>query len=119
VAALARVPPEIASKPVFNDWLTGGYLIFAGVRPFIDGRAELYGSEFIRNYLRIVRPDASALEETFARHGVVWTLLPPENRANAILDLLPEWCTLYADKAAVVHVRKEHLGGTEGSCRGA
>lgn len=119
VTALARVPAEIASKPVFNDWLTGGYLILNGVRPFIDGRAELYGSEFIRNYLRMVQPDAVALKATFAQAGVAWTLLPPENRANVVIDLLPEWCTLYADSAAVVHVRKDALEGTNARCQGA
>jgi hypothetical protein len=119
VAALARVPAEIAVKPVFNDWLTGGYLILNGVRPFIDGRAELYGSEFIRNYLQIVQPDAAALKATFARAGVAWTLLPPGNRANVVLDLFPEWCTLYADTAAIVHVRKDALEGTNARCQGA
>jgi len=117
VSALAHVPPAIANRPVFNEWIFGGYLIFTGLRPFLDGRTEVYGDRFVRNYLQITRPDKSALEETFAKYKVVWTLLSPENRANIILDLLPDWCTLYADRFAVVHVRKDAFGGTERSCQ--
>jgi hypothetical protein len=40
---LAAVPPELRAKPVLNDYGFGGYLIWSGVRPFIDGRADTYG----------------------------------------------------------------------------
>jgi hypothetical protein len=117
LAALAHVPAEIAARPVFNDWLIGGYLIFTGMRPYIDGRAELYGAGFIRTYLQIVRPDAVLMRETFVRYGVVWTLLAPGNRAMVVLDLMPEWCRVYRDDAAVVHVRRNALAGTNVDCQ--
>jgi hypothetical protein len=39
VAALEATPLELRDKPVLNDYDFGGYLIFAKVRPFVDGRA--------------------------------------------------------------------------------
>jgi hypothetical protein len=116
VAALSHVPAEIAARPVFNDWVMGGYLILTGGRPFIDGRAELYGSDFIQTYVQIIQPDATVLKDTFARYGVVWTLLPPRNNANVVLELMPDWCKVYGDEAAVVHVRRDALAATDTSC---
>ena len=51
-AALAAVEAAHVTGPVLNDYGFGGYLIFAGIPPFIDGRAELYGDEFIKRYVQ-------------------------------------------------------------------
>ena len=40
--------------PVLNDYSFGGYLIFAGIPTFIDGRGELFGGPFIVRYNRDV-----------------------------------------------------------------
>ena len=40
--------------PVLNDYSFGGYLIFAGIPTFIDGRGELFGGKFITRYNRDV-----------------------------------------------------------------
>ena len=50
-AALAHVPPDLAAQPVFNEYGFGGYLIHAGLRPFVDGRADMYGTPFMHEYL--------------------------------------------------------------------
>jgi hypothetical protein len=107
VSALNAVPAEVRSLPVFNDWIQAGYMIFAGTRAFIDGRAELYGTDFIRNYLRIDAGDPEALAATFKRYKIAWTLLSPSSGAARILDESAEWCRAYADRYAVVHVRRD------------
>ncbi len=104
-AALAHVPQSLAETPMLNDYGFGGYLIFSGRRPFIDSRAELYGDDFLRNYARIVQPDAAALKATLQRYRIRWTIFAPDSPTVALLDLLPGWHRLYADKIAVVHVR--------------
>ena len=53
ISALAAVPPDLRAKPVLNEYGFGGYLIFSHVRPFIDGRAELYGDEMLSLYDKI------------------------------------------------------------------
>ncbi len=104
-AALARVPDQLRAAPVLNDYSFGGYLIFRGVRPFIDSRAELYGDAFLANYARIVRPDAGAIGRTLDTYRIEWTIFAPESPAVTVLDLLPGWRRAYADKVAVIHVR--------------
>jgi hypothetical protein len=93
--------------PILNDYDFGGYLDFVGIPPFIDGRAELYGSAFILRYYDAVSlqdlPDFLRLLDEY-RIGV--TLLAPTTPAVALLDRLPGWQRVYADKVAVVHERR-------------
>src|SRR5205807_615320 len=50
-AALAALAAHHVEGPVLNDYAFGGYLIFSGIAPFIDGREELYGDAFIKRYV--------------------------------------------------------------------
>jgi len=110
----ANITPSAALKaieaakagPVLNSYDFGGYLDFAGVTPFIDGRAELYGMAFILRHDRALKledlPDFLALLD---QYKIGATLLAPSTPAIALLDQLPEWKRIYADDIAVVHVR--------------
>ncbi len=108
VTALSHVPPQLAARPVFNDYSFGGWLIFNGVRPFIDGRADMYGDAFVQTYLaaEAVRTPSDA-DQALRRYGVVWTILQPTSPLVAHLDHSPGWRRLYADKWAVVQVRDD------------
>lgn len=103
--ALSRVPKDIAALPVFNELTMGGYLIFSGHKIFVDGRADVYGADFLTNYDRMIHADREAVETTFAKYNIAWSILPPSNGAVAVLDQLPGWCRFYADAMAVVHVK--------------
>jgi hypothetical protein len=104
VTAMAHVPPDLARQPVFNDYGFGGYLIFKGVRPFIDGRSDMYGDTFTQNYFRAVRPDPIFLADLLQRNGVTWTVLAPGNPAVGVLERAG-WRRLYSDRFAVVQIR--------------
>lgn len=106
-SALASVPAELAARPVLNDFGFGGYLIWSGVKPFTDGRADMYGDAFMTAYDKAVSGDRPALEALLARYGVAWTIFHPDNPAVGVLDHLPGWRRHYADAHAVVHVRAE------------
>jgi len=108
-AALDHVPPALAGRPVFNSYDFGGYLIFRGLRPYVDGRADMYGDAFIAAYLKALQPDRDALEAALRNHAIAWTLLKPDDGAVAVLDVLPGWQRFYADDVAVVHVRSNVL----------
>ena len=104
VTAMAHVPPEVARLPVLNEYAFGGYLIFKGVKPYVDGRADMYGDDFVKEYLNVisgVEPDA---DREFKRWGVRWTILMPKDGLNRLLDASPNWRRTYADPFAVVHV---------------
>jgi hypothetical protein len=104
--ALAHVPAWLRAKPVLNDYGFGGYLIFEGVRPFIDGRTDMYGDAFMARYARIVSPDPAALDAAIRQYQIAWTILPPDSPVVAEMDHEPGWRRLYADRYAVVHVRQ-------------
>jgi hypothetical protein len=104
IEAVAHVPAALAAQPVFNEYGFGGYLILAGIKPFIDGRADMYGSDFLHRYLTITRPDRAALDAVLRDYKVRWTILSPENPAVQLMDGMPGWHRLYADRVAVVHV---------------
>ena len=105
ISALAAVPPELRAKPALNDYGFGGYLIFAHVRPFIDGRAELYGDAMLSLYGKLKAGDPVAIDSTLERYAIAWTIFPPDSKIVAILDRTPGWRRLYADRTAVVEAR--------------
>jgi hypothetical protein len=106
-AALAAVERAQVTGPVLNDYGFGGYLIFSGIPPFIDGRAELYGDDFIKQYVQAMLLESGELPQLLDRYGIAWTLIEPGRPAVILLDHLPGWRRLYADDVAIVHVREE------------
>jgi hypothetical protein len=105
ISALEHVPSALAAQPVFNDYGFGGYLIFKGVRPFIDARTDMYGDTFVNHYFRAERPDLRVLDDTLVRWKISWTLLQPSDPVVDVLDHRPGWRRLYSDRYAVIHVR--------------
>jgi hypothetical protein len=99
-AALAAVGPGQIREPVFNDFNFGGFLIFSGIPPFIDGRADMYGDQFLRRYAK-----RDELPGLLSQYHVTWTLLGVDHPDVPLLDHLPGWRRFYADSVAIVHVR--------------
>ena len=109
-----QITPETAvadaglahAGPVLNDYTFGGYLIFAGIPNFIDGRSELYGGPFIERYNRdISLKDVDDFFKLLDQYKIDATLLEPNTPAVALLDRLPDWQRVYGDDVAVVHKR--------------
>ena len=103
LAALTRANPG----PILNDYGFGGYMISAGVPPFIDGRAELYGGAFLaRHHQAVTLENLPDFLKLLDEYKIGATLLPPQRPAVALLDRLPGWERLHSDDIAVVHVRR-------------
>jgi hypothetical protein len=114
VRPAARNTPEAAvasaglaeTGRVLNDYSFGGYLIFAGIPTFIDGRSELFGGPFIVRYNRAVSlADLGDFLKLLDDYKFDGTLLEPNTPAVALLDRLPDWQRVYNDDVAVVHKR--------------
>ncbi len=112
ISALAAVPPDLRARSVLNGYDFGGYLIWSGVRPFIDGRADMYGGAMLGLTRRLAAGDPQILEETLGRYPIAWTIFAPDDGIVAVLDRAPGWRRLYADATAVVHVRDAALLGS-------
>jgi hypothetical protein len=102
--AIAHVPGFLREMPVLNDYAFGGFLIWNGIKPFIDSRADLYGDVFLENYAGIAQPDKDALAASLAHYHVRWTIFSAHAPVVKLLDGTPGWHRFYADGVAVVHV---------------
>lgn len=100
-AALQAVEQHGITGAVFNDQKFGGYLIFRGYAPFIDGRVDMYGSAFMSRY-----EDLNQLTSLLKQYRVSWTILSPNSVRVALMDNLPGWSRFFSDDIAVVHVRE-------------
>ena len=109
VSAVAHVPPELLSQPVINEYAFGGYLIFKGVKPYIDGRADMYGDAFVAEYLAIVSGAEPDADNAIKRWNIKWTILAPRDGLVAKLDHTPGWTRVYSDVFAVVQARTDAL----------
>ncbi|WP_139557527.1 hypothetical protein [Methylotetracoccus oryzae] len=95
---------------VLNNPGFGGPLIFRGIRPFIDGRLDLYGEDFLRRYLAAINlQDAGVLAALLDEYRITWTLFDPGRPLVAWLEQSGHWQRLYADRFVVVHVRRGTL----------
>jgi hypothetical protein len=102
-SALAAAAAEGLSGPVLNAQLFGGYLVFRGIPTFIDGRIEMYGEAFLRRYLAAADGDEATLVALLREYRIAWTLTEPQGLMAALLDRLPGWRRVYADRLAVIH----------------
>ena len=109
MSAVASVPETLRSQPVLNSYDFGGYLISKGIKPYIDGRTDLYGNAMMETYNAITKPSPDALDAVVARHGIVWTMFNPNEPIVGLMDRRPGWHRLHADGFAVVHVRDDAL----------
>jgi hypothetical protein len=102
---------EAKSNRIFNDYSFGGYLIYMGIPPFIDGRAELYGAEYIARYRSAVSlQNVNDLIRLLDEYQITATLLSPSRPAIGLLDRMEGWERAYADDVAVVHLRRGNTG---------
>jgi hypothetical protein len=105
VRALAAVPDFLRNQPVLNTYDFGGYLIAHGVKPFIDGRTDLYGTEFMARYDAAMAAQPEVLNRILRDYRIRWTILRRDSAAAVFIAGLPDWRTLYTDPQFVVQVR--------------
>lgn len=103
VAALAHLPAPLRHQRVFNEYGFGGSLILAGIRPYIDGRTDMYGDAFTLDYFAIARGNADRWRAANAKWRFGWTILPPRSPLVTRLNHDPAWRRIYADDIAVIH----------------
>lgn len=90
---------------LLNLYSWGGYLIYRGVHPFIDGRTDIYlENDTFRNYLAMENMwwNGPSLLDSY-RFTVV--LFPPGSVLATYLSHQPNWQIAYQDQTAEVFVK--------------
>jgi hypothetical protein len=109
-SALAAAERLGLSGPVYNSEGFGGYLVFRGVKTFIDGRAEMYGNDFLAAAFAAEKGDKATLDRLLTQYHIGWALLMPQCGAALALGREPGWQRVYADDYAVVYRRAAAFG---------
>ena len=103
---VASEPPALRSQPLLNGYGMGGPLILSGIRPYVDGRGDMYGDGLVVGYKRIIDGDPVALAEAEREWDLRWAILPVRYRKLiALLDRSPGWRRYYGDEVGVIYVR--------------
>jgi hypothetical protein len=103
---IAAVPPQLRSQPVLNGYPMGGPLILSGIRPYVDGRGDMYGDEHVIGFARIARGDRNVFGAAVQRWNIRWAMVPNDNKAFiAMLDSTPGWRRIARDKVGTIYVR--------------
>jgi hypothetical protein len=91
---------------VYNDFSFGGYLIFRGVKTFIDGRTDqLFRGGFLARTFESSNKSNGEFLELLDEYKVSSALVRPESSQTLKLDRAPSWQRQYADDVAVVYQR--------------
>ena len=101
---IASVPSELRTQPVLNGYSMGGPLILSGIRPYIDGRGDMYGDELVLDYARIIRGDSQALAAAVDRWNISWAILPKGSRVGALLQR-SGWRRIAEGEAGAIYLR--------------
>jgi hypothetical protein len=102
---IAAIPPELRSQPVLNGYSMGGPLILAGIRPYVDGRGDMYGDTLVVDYSHIIHGDAPALSRAVQRWNLKWAILPNSSKLIPLLDRTPGWRRIARDQVGVIYER--------------
>ncbi len=89
-AVLDKVPAAIRTQPVLNDYDIGSILLFEGVPTFVDGRADLYGDDFLARY-RQIESDPSALERALSDYRIGWAVARLGSKLEQRMDAEAGW----------------------------
>ncbi|MCF8567230.1 hypothetical protein LLE49_21140 [Alicyclobacillus tolerans] len=96
---------HLLKKRLLNSYAWGGYLIYRGIPPFIDGRTDIYlhGSIF-SDYLNMQNMGWNA-PDLIDSYGFQEILIPPNYALTTYLNRDKNWRLIYSDNTADVFVR--------------
>jgi hypothetical protein len=111
VEAVNYLEKHEVNRPVLSPDYWGGYLIYRlypKTRVMVDDRHDLYGEQFFRSYLKMMRVERG-WKEFVDTHETSCVLLPRDAALANILLETKGWKSIYADDVAIVFVRVDPL----------
>jgi hypothetical protein len=93
---------------MFNNQEFGDYIIFAAwpqYKVFIDSRADMYRSTWLKEYARIANLEFG-WQEGLSKLGVTWVIFNAGSKLSARLLERDDWQMIFADRVANIFVKK-------------
>jgi hypothetical protein len=94
----------LAEMNGYNSYNWGGYLIWRGVPVFVDGRADVYGDDFLFYYRRTFEIGED-WQEPLNAFDVAYVLMERDSPLSVVLLQAEGWQEAYTDDLARVFVR--------------
>ena len=99
--------PETAH--IFNSYDLGGPLIFTSFQPFIDGRGDFYGEEYLIHHQQAVQlTKVDGFQNLNLKHNFSLIFLLPPSPLITFLHFSNEWECLYNSDTLVVYNHIDH-----------
>ncbi len=108
VEAVGVIAQQGLREPIFAPDYWGGYLIYRlypEPKVFVDDRHDLYGEQFLKDYLKVVRIEPG-WDKVLDEKRVNWVLVPTGASLANILKETPKWKVIHADGTAIFFHRK-------------
>lgn len=90
----------------YNSYHWGGYLIWRDFPVYIDGRADVYGDEFIFSYLKAFNL-TNRWRDPLENLNIDYVLIGSTHPLSSLLTEAADWQEAYKDKNAIVFIPAE------------
>ena len=91
---------------IYNPFNMGGYLIFRGIKTFIDGRTDQLFQGFMANWFEIVMQKPAQFIGYLRDHDVSLALVSPNSLEAQELERSADWQKVYADSVSELYQRR-------------
>jgi hypothetical protein len=107
VKAVEFIKAHHLSGPMLNDYIYGGYLIWAAPEhpDFVDGRAEVFEETGILGEFGRWATLQSDPRSLLDKYKINFCLLTPQSPMTFVLPLLHDWTPIYSDNNSVIFMR--------------
>ncbi len=98
-------------QPIFTPDSWGGYLIYRlypQTKVFVDDRHDLYGEQFLKDYLKVIRV-APDWDKVLNEMHVDWVLVPAGSSLANMLRETSQWTVIHEDGTEVLFQRTKVL----------
>jgi hypothetical protein len=111
VQAAQMIAQRGIRDPIFCPDSWGGYLIYRLYpenKVFVDDRHDLYGEEFLKDYLKAIRL-APEWDKFLNEKRVNWVLIPADSSLANMLQETSKWNLVYQDGTSELLQRRDKI----------
>lgn len=108
VEAVAYLREHGVRGNLFNSYDWGGYLIheLPEVPVFVDGRSDLYGSDFLYDPYLFIAGGGPRFQDRLDRYKIETVLIHRTDGLASVLAVSPSWRSVYSDTLAIIFERR-------------